>query len=405
MSKELLLEHLRKNSGKKEDETWFELAKKFGIEINSRYAKDTKEYKDSLSDTIRNLWKREGLKDQPDGPYKGMQLKSAWQIQRKGGEITTLHSYKVDENELEKNSREELLESFRKIANEITPVTSSLETNSGDCDKMLFMPISDMHIGAIGGNFISDNTYNKDVIMYRINKLIERIISEVNFHNVGRIVISDLGDTLDGYNGKTTRGGHDLEQNLNSREQFDTYVYAMKYLFDCIYNNCILSGKCKSISYFSMNNSNHDGPMAYMAQKAVEIYLNQKYPQINTFVCEKFFMYMSFGKHVFITTHGKDEKYLKQGLPLILDYKTEILIQRYLDSKNINSPYISVIKGDLHNLSEQNTYKIRYKNLPSFFGGSEWIHTNFGPTRAGVSYEIVDANNRDIIKREIWFNE
>lgn len=77
-------------------------------------------------------------------------------------------------------------------------------------------------------------------------------------------------------------------------------------------------------------------------------------------------MYMSFGKHVFITTHGKDEKYLKQGLPLILDYKTEILIQRYLDSKNINSPYISVIKGDLHNLSEQNTYKIRYKNLPSF---------------------------------------
>ena len=59
-----------------------------------------------------------------------MQLKSAWQIQRKGGEITTLHSYKVDENELEKNSREELLESFRKIANEITPVTSSLETNS-----------------------------------------------------------------------------------------------------------------------------------------------------------------------------------------------------------------------------------------------------------------------------------
>lgn len=28
MSKELLLEHLRKNSGKKEDETWFELAKK-----------------------------------------------------------------------------------------------------------------------------------------------------------------------------------------------------------------------------------------------------------------------------------------------------------------------------------------------------------------------------------------
>ena len=30
MSKELLLEHLRKNSGKKEDETWFELAKNLG---------------------------------------------------------------------------------------------------------------------------------------------------------------------------------------------------------------------------------------------------------------------------------------------------------------------------------------------------------------------------------------
>ena len=79
-----------------------------------------------------------------------------------------------------------------------------------------------MHIGAIGGNFISDNTYNKDVIMYRINKLIERIISEVNFHNIGRIVISDLGDTLDGYNGKTTRGGHDLEQNSKRKHSSKT---------------------------------------------------------------------------------------------------------------------------------------------------------------------------------------
>ena len=405
MSKEQLLEHLRKNGGKQAGETWFGLAQQFGIEINSKYNMGTQEYKNSLGDTIRMLWKNEGLEDQPDGPYKGMQLKSAWQVQRKGGVIATLHSYKVDEDAVEKDAQNELLESFKSIVSDISPVTFTPSVTNEGAEKMLFIPISDIHIGAIGGSFIADNTYNKSVVMERMKKLVTRIIDEINIYNVQRIVVADLGDSLDGYNGKTTRGVHDLEQNLTSREQFDTYISAIKYLFDCLHENCIITEKCKSLSFCAMNNSNHDGPMAYMAQKAVEIYLNQKYPQVSTFVCEKFFMYMIFGKHAIIMTHGKDEKYMKNGLPLILDYKTEVLVQRYLDSKNINSPYISVVKGDLHNLSEQNSYKIRYKNLPSFFGGSEWIHTNFGPTRAGVSYEIIDANSRDVIRREIWFNE
>ena len=84
-------------------------------------------------------------------------------------------------------------------------VAASLQKHM-DCvrvgaEKMLFIPISDIHIGAIGGSFIADNTYNKSVVMERMKKLVTRIIDEINIYNVQRIVVADLGDSLDGYNG------------------------------------------------------------------------------------------------------------------------------------------------------------------------------------------------------------
>ncbi len=38
------------------------------------------------------------------------------------------------------------------------------------------------------------------------------------------IIIQDLGDALDGQNKQTTRGGHELEQNMSTTKAFEVYV-------------------------------------------------------------------------------------------------------------------------------------------------------------------------------------
>jgi hypothetical protein len=40
------------------------------------------------------------------------------------------------------------------------------------------------------------------------------------FNNHSKIVVQDLGDFVDGYNGETTRGGHALPQNMSNTECF-----------------------------------------------------------------------------------------------------------------------------------------------------------------------------------------
>ena len=59
--------------------------------------------------------------------------------------------------------------------------------------------------------------------------ILKRVYTEA-YHIGGgfeNIVICNLGDSLDGYNGQTTRGGHDLAQNMSNKEQLHTYIKLM----------------------------------------------------------------------------------------------------------------------------------------------------------------------------------
>ena len=85
----------------------------------------------------------------------------------------------------------------------------------------------------------------------------------------------------------------------------------------------------------------------------------------------------------------KDEKDMFKGLPLTLNDKTEVKINEFIDYNHIDSPYIHFVKGDLHQSATTYGRKFRYKSVASFFGSSEWIHKNFGNTKAAVDYDIV----------------
>jgi hypothetical protein len=206
---------------------------------------------------------------------------------------------------------------------------------------------------------------------------------------------------MDGLNAQTTRGGHKLPQNMGNRAAFEAAVSNEKDFFD----NLLNSDSANTYHVYQNANSNHGGDYDYMVNRALEIYLNAKYPDVDTRIMQKFIEHVEYGNHVILLTHGKDDEDMKHGLPLHLNDKTENYLRKYLMYNNIpiNENHISVVKGDLHMAASQHAYGFRYRNVLSLFGGSKWIATNFGPNRPGCSFEIVEKYTDRILESNLLF--
>ena len=62
-----------------------------------------------------------------------------------------------------------------------------------------------------------------------------------------------------------------------------------------------------------------------------------------------------------------------------------------------------VVKGDLHQSATTYGKRFVYKSVGSLFGSSDWIHKNFGFTRAACDYSIID-DNLNILDGRITLN-
>ena len=112
-----------------------------------------------------------------------------------------------------------------------TPKKSPVSLKRG-----LFVYMSDKHVGALTHpTALYGNEYNENVFEERMNKTLEEIERQVKtYGRLEDLFICDLGDSLDGWNGYTTRGGHQLPQNMDNKEAFMTYLYAHKRFFDTL---------------------------------------------------------------------------------------------------------------------------------------------------------------------------
>jgi hypothetical protein len=270
--------------------------------------------------------------------------------------------------------------------------------------KALFVYISDRHIGAYVSNVaMYENEYSSTNYESRMNLLLHEIIYQQQvFGRFEDIYVIDLGDKMDGLNGQTTRGGHRLPQNMSNRQAFETAVRVDKEFFDKL----IQADLANNYHLYQNTNSNHGGDFDYMVNRALEIYINTQYPDVETRILERFVEHMFYGKHCLLLTHGKDDEDMKHGLPLHLNDKTENYFRKYLMYHKIDPEEyrISIVKGDLHQSTSQETYGFRYRNVLSLFGGSKWIGTNFGPNAGGCSFEIIEAQTDRIFESTMSFS-
>jgi hypothetical protein len=148
------------------------------------------------------------------------------------------------------SSFEGFISEFPEIAKfSITPPKSYSRKTS-----TLIVYISDMHIGADVSKYsIYSNIYNAEEVNKRMLMVIERIHSMAKSLGISNIIITNIGDSLDGIDGQTTRKGHLLPQNLNNKDQFKTFLSSMVLLFSSLSS----SGLFENISYIAVEGGNH----------------------------------------------------------------------------------------------------------------------------------------------------
>lgn len=256
-----------------------------------------------------------------------------------------------------------------------------------DSDKSLIIWLSDIHTGAfVSTQSIYSNPYDKEEMLRRF----ERILTEVGklheaYGSLEKIIVCNLGDSLDGMDRQTTRRDHYLPQNMTNKEQMQTFMDCMVYF---------MTGLCEfsaEVEYYCVGESNHDGDFGYVTNMALAAALDKMY--IKATVFDKFIGEFSYKGTTYILCHGKDNKDMFKNLPLTLNEKTENFINEYLDNKGITGNIVFV-KGDLHQSATTYGRRFTYKSVGSLFGSSEWIHKNFGNTKACCDYSVVDDSGR-----------
>lgn len=121
-------------------------------------------------------------------------------------------------------------------------------------DSTIVVYISDMHIGAEVSEYsIYSNTFNYKVAEERLTELTRKILETCYQMKINNIVVCNIGDSLDGYNAETTRGGHKLPQNMNNKDQYKNFLDLMIGFFADLSSSEMFD----TIRYFCVDGGNH----------------------------------------------------------------------------------------------------------------------------------------------------
>lgn len=244
-------------------------------------------------------------------------------------------------------------------------------------DRLVY---SDVHIGMNvnpDGFSLYGGVWDENELKKRLELMINHTLTHKKSNT---LIIHELGDFLDGWDGYTTRGGHSLPQNMDNQKSFDTALLFKIQLIDS------LIPYFEKIKCVNICNDNHAGSFGYIVNSAFKTYIELKYTErIEVINQRKFIDYYTEKNVIFILTHGKDDKSLKFGFKPILDSRQIEKIKNYIDENRLHNKKIEFSKGDSHQyIFDNSTSKhFCYQNFPAFSPPSNWVQTNFQNSMSG----------------------
>ena len=305
---------------------------------------------------------------------------------------------KIEEDRIKNNER-----LLKKYAAENEDLKSQLNNLKGiqfklvDCPKIirtsaigkpnyeyLNLYIADMHIGATvtSGTLYSENVgYGIDEAARRLNEILNKLSELGTYKKINICLMGDMVDSC-GPTNKTARLDHSLPENMDGFEQANAYITLIKNFVEGLAQ----SGICNEICIYSVRCGNHSGPIEYVATRA--LFAELKLNGIKSTLSNGFFCTFTEGEHTYCLTHGKDQSYMKKGMPLVLDDKNKVMLYEWLDDNGITGDNVHIIKGDLHSNNYSSCKKLDYRNVLSLFGSSDYSAFNFSRNSYGVSYDL-----------------
>lgn len=215
------------------------------------------------------------------------------------------------------------------------------------------------------------------------------------------LVISDLGDFLDGLGGHTTRGGHGLPQSMSDKEVF---AFALKLKMSVLER---LLPFYKEIWWNDITNDNHGGIFSWMLSHSFKQLAEAKYNgKALIKVVDSFFHHYSIGCHTFIESHGKDSIEMKFGLKSSPDAKAIEKIDHYCKKHNLyNGNLIEFSMGDQHQskVDETTSNDFEYIAYPALSPASNWVATNFTSQRRGFVLQNVMTQKKIKTRTAYYF--
>ena len=264
--------------------------------------------------------------------------------------------------------------------------------------KVALVYTSDKHIGAaVSDRALLGNHYDLKEFELRMQKTALELIKLHSLHNFSKVIICDLGDAIDGMDGFTGSRRHNLPQNMSNREVYQGFMDTHIAFFNTLHSHI----DC-DIEFRTAGESNHGGDMEWICFKSLGLFLNEKF-KMTVNIGNKFIEHFTLGEHTFLLCHGKDFKDMKFPLPKNINDKTLIWIKAYIDHHKIDSKFVHFIKGDIHVSNSELTEFVRYKNVLSMFGASQWVQTNFMSNTSGTSIDILDLDSNLLMETSIFY--
>jgi hypothetical protein len=125
---------------------------------------------------------------------------------------------------------EEVIQKFIKPI--ILENKNSFLDNNDWFDRLVYTDVHvAMDVNGKSGDSLYEGKWDREEVLRRLGLMINHVLK---YQKSKVLVIDDLGDFMDGLNKQTTRGGHELPQNMNDKEAFDLALLFKTSLVDSL---------------------------------------------------------------------------------------------------------------------------------------------------------------------------
>lgn len=244
-------------------------------------------------------------------------------------------------------------------------------------DRLVY---TDVHIGMNPqANYSQyDEVWDKDRILKCLDIMIAKTILN---KKSDLLIIDDLGDFLDGWDGFTVRRKHKLPQNMNNQEAFDLGLhFKIKLVME-------LLKYYKKVICNSVTKDNHAGDFGYIVNSALKVFADKNIVNADINIFRKFMNHYTVGYRTFILCHGKDDINLNKSIPAKLTKTALEKIDNYIDYHYIakKNMQIEFSKGNDHVevFDKELPSRFSFRVFPAFCPASGWVQANYVPKDYG----------------------